>query len=169
MFGPWAAPIGDKSNPRGGDGAGVPQLIPPVLHPMVVHFPIVLIPLAALLASYAAWKRPAWARNALLVLMGLAAVSAFVADQLGDHDMEAAEGTMSPTTRELAETHEDLGSATWLSAAALFALAVVFRKRLDEGPWMVLAALALWALFVLITITAWYGGALVYEQGVNVP
>lgn len=147
----------------------MPQLVPPVLHPLVVHVPIVLIPLAALLATYAAWRRPAWARNVLLVLLGMAAVGAFVADQLGDHDMEAARDAMTPDQRALAETHESLGSATWLSTAGLFALAIVLRRKLDARGWMALCAVALWALFALVTVTAWYGGALVYEQGVNVP
>ena len=128
-----------------------------------------LIPLAAALATFAAWKRPAWTRNALLVLLGLAALSAFVADQLGDADQEAARGTLAPDARAMLHTHETLGSATWLSTAGVFAAALVLRRKLLVGAWPWLLAAALWALFALVTVTAWYGGALVYEQGVNVP
>lgn len=147
----------------------MPSLVPPVLHPLVVHFPVVLIPLAALAATWCAWKRPEWARFVVLTLLGMAALSAFVADQLGDHDMDAARGTMDAQTRELAETHEDLGSATWVSTAIVFVAALALRKRIFGNAWTWLLALVLWGLFVLVTITAWYGGALTYEQGVNVP
>ncbi|MEA3200137.1 MAG: hypothetical protein QOE90_1565 [Thermoplasmata archaeon] len=147
----------------------MPQLIPPHLHPLVVHFPIVLIPLAAALATYAAWKRPAWTRNALLVLMGLAAVSAFVADQLGDHELESLRGNLTAEQRAIAHTHEDLGSDTWVAAAALFAVGVLLRKRLFFSGWLWAYAALLWALFALVAVAAWYGGALVYEQGVGVP
>lgn len=134
-----------------------------------MHFPIVLIPLAALGATYAAWKRPAWARFVLLWLMGFAAVGAFVADQLGDHDLDLARGSMDAQTRDLAETHEDLGSATWISTAIAFAGVLLLRNRLFGTPWMWAVAAVWWALFALIAVTAWYGGALVFEQGVNAP
>lgn len=147
----------------------MPSLIPPHLHPLVVHFPIVLIPLAAALATFAAWKRPAWATNVLLILVALCAVSAFVADQLGDADLQAARGTITPDARALAHTHEQLAQITVIASGALFALGFLLRKRLFWTRWSWAYAAALWGLFALVTLTAWYGGALVYEQGVNTP
>lgn len=147
----------------------MPALIPPFLHPLAVHVPIILIPGAAALATYAAWRRPAWAPSLVLVVMGLAAAGAFVADQLGDRDLEAAHGTLSPEARDVAEVHEDLGSVTWVSTAVLFVLPLVFRRRAFGPGWAWVLALAWWGLFALVAVTAWYGGALTYEYGVNAP
>lgn len=147
----------------------VPSLIPPVLHPLAVHFPIVLIPLAAVLMTFVAWKRPQWGRSLVLVLLAAVAVSSIVAAQLGARDLAKAYDSMNQEARNVAQTHQLLGTATQLFSIALLAVAYFARKKLfdSNGAWGLVVAL--WVLFVIVTITALYGGSLVFEQGVNTP
>lgn len=147
----------------------MPSLIPSVLHPLAVHFPIALIPLAAALMTYVAWKRPAWGRPLVLVLLIAVAASSIVAAQLGSRDLANAYDSMSTEARAVARVHQLWGTITQLSSVVLLAVAYFFRGKLftTHASWVL--AGALWGLFVLVTITGLYGGSLVYEQGVNTP
>lgn len=136
---------------------------------MVVHFVIVLIPLAALVATYAAARPTPGARKVLLIVLACAAVAAFAANQLGDSDLHKAGRSLNATVRDVAHTHEDLGSNTWLATAGLALGAILLRKHIGVGPWPWVLAALLWALTALLVVTAWYGGALTYEYGVNTP
>lgn len=147
----------------------MPAIVPPVLHPIAVHVPIMMIPLSAALASYAAWKRPSWAARIVLATLLLAALGAFVAAQLGDQDLEKVEGTLPPATAQAVETHNTLGTMTEVASAALFAVGLLLRKWIFPTRWSWAFAASLWALTALMVVTAWYGGSLVFEQGVNTP
>jgi uncharacterized membrane protein len=147
----------------------LPTLIPPVLHPLVVHFVVVLVPAAAVLATVLAFRPSPWGRNLLLIVLAVAAVAAFTADQLGDNDLHKAGRSLNATVREAAHTHENLGSYTWLGTAGIAIGTILFRNRIAFGPWPWVLAGLLWAVVAVLALAAWYGGALTYEYGVNTP
>lgn len=140
-----------------------------MLHPLVVHFVVVLVPAAALIATYAAFRPSPGARNLLLIVLVLAAVAAFAADQLGDSDLHKAGRSLNGTVRQAAHTHQNLGNYTWFGTAGIAVGAALLRNRIALGPWPWVVAGLLWALTALLVLTAWYGGALTYEFGVNTP
>ena len=143
------------------------------IHPMIVHFPIVFfISLAALdlIATFRGYN--VTGRSALGNLSTgiafLAGVSAVVAYMFGDMALEIAESTGFHS--EIAEIHEGLGETT----AVVFAVWAVIRLflwyREVSLPAMARALLPLAELIgaVLVIVTAYYGGQLVFDLGVNV-
>jgi len=143
------------------------------IHPMLVHFPIVFFLTLAALDSVAVFRgasitgRSAVGNIAagLAVLSALGAISAFA---LGDAALEIAQagGFMS----EVGEIHETLGTVTVVLFSAWAALRVyLWMKDITISGakvWMMLLVEAGGAAIVLTT--AFYGGTLVYELGVNV-
>jgi uncharacterized membrane protein len=143
------------------------------LHPMVVHFPIVFILTMAVFDVIAAFRGSPLAGNGvaaristgLAVLAGLFAAAAYV---FGDMALSVAEQAGVPEAR--LEQHEGLGTTT----AAVLVVWMVVRlyfwwrgrtsapvvSRAFAGIEVVLAA--------LIVATAYFGGQLVYDFGVNV-
>ena len=143
------------------------------IHPMLVHFPIVL---ALLLAGVdlLAWLggRPIGGRGglaaascALAVLAGIAAIATYAA---GDAAMDIAIDKGFPEA--LIETHEGLGTtaAILLAAWALLRAWLWLRDRRLGGFMRFALVLAEAGLAGLVVVTAYFGGGLVYEHGVNV-
>ncbi len=142
-------------------------------HSIAVHFPIVFFLSLAALDTFALVRSISIdARGAIAnlsagiaVLAGLAAGAAYT---FGDAALDIAEAGGVPEIRT--ETHEYLGTATAI-ALGLWALArayiwwqqIPLSKTRVTG--VVLVELALSALII---ITAYYGGQLVYDFGVNV-
>ncbi|CDX53210.1 conserved membrane hypothetical protein [Mesorhizobium plurifarium] len=142
------------------------------IHPILVHFPIVLmytlvvIDLAALANS-----------NAVTTRSGVGTISSFAAAAAGifavstwffggialDH-AEAA-GFSS----QIAEIHEGLGGISALAFLGwgLFRLALWVRNRELKTLGPAIPAIEV-AGAALVTVTAYYGGQLVYDLGVNV-
>jgi uncharacterized membrane protein len=143
------------------------------IHPMLVHFPIVLLPLGSLLYFVVAFRGDDLAaRHGLSVLafLCLAAglLTALLAAGFGDVALEAA---MDKGFDEAPlEKHEDLAGST----IAVFGLLVLVQAfALWRGyplkarkAW--LQAVIAVAGVALLLITAYHGGQLVYERGVNV-
>ena len=143
------------------------------LHPIVVHFPIVFFLSLAALDTFALFRNSsidgrggiANLSAGLAVLAGLAAVAAY---SFGDAALEVAQANGISEAR--LETHELLGTTTAI-ALAFWGLARAFfwwrRLPMDKGKvWgVVLVELAFSSLIIT---TAYYGGQLVYEFGVNV-
>jgi len=142
------------------------------IHPMLVHFPLALVPVAlgaqllALSKGQGLFDRSCLSSSAL-VLIVLAAAGAIVAAIFGDIALDQAVASGVPPAS--LETHEDLGQS---SAVLLSVLAVIemwlyrradARKVVNRGFWI--AGLA---VLTLLLTTAWFGGQLVYESGVNV-
>ncbi len=140
------------------------------VHPMLVHFPIVLVLLLALLDVGATLRgvpvtgrSPAGnASTGLAVLLGIFAVVAYM---FGDMALEfAEEGGFSS---EVAEVHEHLGMA----AAAAFAVWAIIRAvtwwRNARLPGALVSVVELVGA-ALVMVTAFYGGQLVFNLGVNV-
>lgn len=143
------------------------------IHPLVVHFPIVFFLSLAGLDLFARLKSiPIDGRGAisnlsagLAVLAGIAAVAAFF---FGDMalDIAKASGVPDATT----ETHELLGTATAILLALWGAIRALIWYRntpLDKTKISGIVVLEL-SLAVLIITTAYFGGQLVYDFGVNV-
>ncbi len=143
------------------------------LHPIAVHFPIVFFLSLAALDSFAIVRNiPIDARGAianlsagLAVLAGLGAGAAYI---LGDAALEVAESRGVPEIRT--DTHELLGTTTAI-ALGLWAVARAYiwwqQIPLSKQRTTAIVAVEL-ALSALIIVTAYYGGQLVFDFGVNV-
>lgn len=143
------------------------------IHPMIVHFPIAL---ALLALAFDLWwvifrrgtEAPLIRLRTGTVVLTLGALAAILAYMFGDmaYDIAREKGV----AEAVLETHEGMGTAT----AILFVVAALLRlflwwKRLDEKPaGIAVAILASVVVVVMVVITAYFGGALVYDHGVNV-
>jgi uncharacterized membrane protein len=142
------------------------------IHPMLVHFPLALFPVAigaqllAMLRGHDLFGRSCLSSTAM-TLLALAAAGAVVAAVFGDMALDKAldAGVQMATM----EDHEELGQ---LSAVLLSVLAVaglwLYRKA---GSSLVVSRLFVVACLVVLVVlltTAWFGGQLVYEHGINV-
>ncbi|TSE12844.1 hypothetical protein C1D09_007065 [Mesorhizobium intechi] len=142
------------------------------IHPIFVHFPIVIILTVTLVDIVGFWRRhdmtvrsgAGTISTGLAVAAGLFAVATWY---LGGLALDFAEsgGFSSP----VAETHEGLGGVT--------ALAFLIWGALRLGLWVRNRGIGSMAVAIpaieiagsaLVTITAYYGGILVYDLGVNV-
>ncbi|MCB1723387.1 MAG: DUF2231 domain-containing protein [Chromatiaceae bacterium] len=142
------------------------------IHPMLVHFPLALLPVAlttqlvVLLRGGRLFDRSCGA-NAAIVLIVVTAATAIVAAVFGDVALDTAVSVGVPTVK--LEAHEELGQ---LSAVVLIGLALIngwFYRRGPSGPGISWASLAAGvAVLAVLLTTAWFGGHLVYDLGVNV-
>lgn len=143
------------------------------IHPMLVHFPIVFFLTLAVVDTIATLRgAPVTGRTGLghastglAVLAALFAIASFL---FGDMALEFAES--KGFASEVAELHEHLGMA---SAAAFTVWAVVrlvawWRNASWRGGGAFGLVLVELAGAVLVMTTAYYGGQLVYDLGVNV-
>lgn len=143
------------------------------IHPMIVHFPIVLALLA--LAADLWWLVPGRRSPASpvrlrtgTVLMGLGAIAAVVAFLFGDMAYDIAVGRGVPVAT--LEDHEGWGTTTMMAFVAAAAVRLFLWWRGLDGTVAGIAlsvALAA-AIAVMVVVTAWFGGHLVYDLGVNV-
>jgi len=143
------------------------------VHPMLVHFPIVLFLLGTALELLVLIRRgDLAARQCLastaLAVMLLAALAAIATAFFGDVALDRAAELGFP--RAPLERHGDLGFSTmWflIAYAALYLLAWWRRFPLAAGrgwAWFVVSL----AGVALVLVTAYFGGDLVYQIGVNV-
>ncbi len=143
------------------------------IHPMIIHFPIVFILcLAAFDVIAAARGHSVTGRNTAgnisTALMVLAALSAVAAMMFGDLALSYAES--KGFSSNVAEIHESLGGAV----AATFGVWAVVRALLWWRDTRVSGAMAYAVALVavvgagLAATTAYFGGQLVYDLGVNV-
>lgn len=143
------------------------------IHPLIVHFPIVLIVLmaafdwiASLRGVSVTGRNPAG--NASVSLAVLAGLSALVAYHFGGVALDFAEA--GGFSSDVAEIHEGLGitTATALAVWACVRGLLWFRDFRFGNPIAFLIPVVETAGLALVTATAYYGGQLVYELGVNV-
>lgn len=144
------------------------------IHPMIVHFPIVLVVLA-LLADLANLLRPASSESPRNTLSGAgtllaagAGAMALVAFFLGDMAYDIALDKGIP--EDLLETHEGWGTMTAFIVAAIAVVRVVmwWLQKPRAGAYRATALVLSLASVVLVLGTAYFGGDLVYNHGVNV-
>jgi len=142
------------------------------IHPMLVHFPLALLPVALASQAIALWRddnlfgRSCVAQSAfwLYVLSALGAISAAI---FGDMAFDIARE--SGVSTNLMEGHEELGMlSAWLLSGITVVFAFFYRKQVGSRPLAITFFIAGISVLALVLITAWHGGQLVYEHGVNV-
>jgi len=143
------------------------------IHPMLVHFPIVFFLCLAVLDTIATLRGvPVTGRGGignvstgLALLAGLFAIATYI---FGDMALELAEA--GGFHSDVAEIHEGLGAATAAAFAiwALVRVAAWWRNSSLRGGGAVLLSLVELAGAAVVVATAYYGGQLVYDLGVNV-
>ena len=143
------------------------------IHPMLVHFPIVLLMVSLILSTYLFFNQQNIAErhsvqiaNAMALITGL--VMAFVAAEFGDIALDAAveKGfAVAPL-----EAHEELATATMilfsLLAAAL--IGALWKNIKLTGLKALVFVLVFYISTGVLLMTAYRGGNLVYQLGVNV-
>lgn len=143
------------------------------IHPLVIHFPIAFFISLFLLDLYA-WARkiPLDGRGGMANLSAglalLAGIGATIAAIFGSLALDVATSGGVPET--LTEAHASLGGIT-ASAFAVWGLLRIFVwwRKFSLGKRAVAGiVLVEMALSILIIVTAFYGGQLVYDFGVNV-
>lgn len=144
-----------------------------LIHPMIVHFPIVLW-LLAVVCQFAvvfrgdqfAWRQ-SWPRASLWLLV-LGCIAGVVAAGFGDLAKDVALEKGFPEMP--LEAHEEMATST-LTLFCLLTLAqgLVFWRKIELKP-LVSWLLPLFGLAgcVMVLVTAYFGGNLVYDLGVNV-
>lgn len=149
------------------------MISPQHIHPMLVHFPIVFIfvlaafDLAATARGYSVTGRTS-VGNVSTGLAVMAAASAVAAYLFGDVALSIAED--KGFSSQVAEIHEGLGMtvAAVLSVWAVIRAALWWRNARIRGMASTVFPLAALASAGLVAMTAYYGGELVFELGVNV-
>ena len=143
------------------------------IHPMIVHFPIVLALVAVLLDLWWIVKSRGGATSAAganlgTVLLALAGVSAIFAYIFGDlaYDVAVQKGFSEAQL----ESHEGWGTITTVTLVLVALLrSFMWWRQLDAAPKGAVAALGLSLVAAsMVVVTAYSGGHLVYDLGVNV-
>lgn len=144
-----------------------------LIHPMIVHFPIVLWLLAVVCQFAVVLRgeqfaaRQSWQRASLWLLV-LGCVAGAVAAGFGDLAKDVAMDKGFP--ERPIESHEEMATST-LTLFIILTLVQgsLFWRKIKLKP------LLSWALplaglvgCALLLVTAFYGGSLVYDLGVNV-
>jgi uncharacterized membrane protein len=131
------------------------------LHPMIVHFPIVIIMigfLADLLSLFLSKGKRLSKTGFYLEILGmLAAIAAFVTGYLGI----LQKGDEAELLRE---SHEFFATMTLISIilATFFRFQLVYHKK-EESPLKYVALGLFFIAFILVIITGYLGGTLVYS------
>lgn len=143
------------------------------IHPILVHFPIVLVILLAVFdlvatargATVSARTPAGNVSTGLAVLAGLSAVVTYV---FGGMALDIAES--GGFSSDIAEMHEGLGEtvAIVLAIWAIVRAVLWWRGTRVARPAAYAFPLVAIAAAVLVVVTAYYGGQLVYLLGVNV-
>jgi uncharacterized membrane protein len=136
------------------------------IHPFIVHFPIALLA-ACLVFELVAWfaRKPDLSQIGWwLQVLGTVGV---IAATLSGVVAEASAGTALLRAAGTFEVHEQLAFAASVVFAVLLFFRISSRRALPSGwPRLYLAALA--AGVVLVLVTGWLGGELVFTYGVGV-
>ena len=142
--------------------------MPLPLHPAIVHFPIALITTALILHGIQLWK-PNWLGRVVgLWLMGLATIFSIAAVLSGQKEAAKAGEIGYPTeTLIFIERHETIGNiVVWGSILFFVGWIYLFLKYKNDIRLDRLALAFLLLLFMIVTISAYTGGQLVYIHGV---
>ena len=143
--------------------------IPPYhVHPMLVHFPIALL----LVAAFFEWVIPLLFRNqkerwrwvgTCLLWAGTLSSALTIASGL----WAEATAPAIPSAWDTVGWHKNLGIAVGVLAAVLSVWRIFRRPPAMPRPWMLYGFLWL-ALVVVLGLTGFYGGRLVFDFGVGV-
>ena len=133
-------------------------------HPFIVHFPIVCLILAALFEWLSRSQRFDQLRHTGFALLVIGALTTIPAAYTGEAASETAASL--PGISEALERHEDLSTFT-LWSAILLAVARIHLtlKRRYEGLARTIHTVLLTGCAVLVVLSSYTGGRLVYEFG----
>ena len=144
-----------------------------LIHPMLVHFPIVLLITAVAMDIILLLIKKDLANRQCLPMVALSALllgtlSAGIAAVFGDIALDKAISLGFPSGP--LETHETLALITIavFSLHCLLRLLVLWRRYSLQGFIGWVSAIPGMVGVVLLILTAYYGGELVYHFGVNV-
>jgi len=173
---PWqgrAVAAGAVRPPRSFTAGGAIVIPVQHIHRMLVHFPIVFFltltafDLIAVIGGrdIAGRSRAGTISTSLAVLAGLSALATFV---FGGIALDVAE--QGGVHNDIAEIHESLGGITAIAFAvwALLRSFAWWRNVQAAGPVAVAISAIEIAGAALLVVTAYYGGQLVFNLGVNV-
>lgn len=144
-----------------------------LIHPMIVHFPIVLLLSVPVIDAYALLRGGDLAArrcvpNVALTALLLGVAAAVVAIVFGEIAADHAAAVGFPTAP--IDQHEGFATTTTAIFAVIAGLRLIARWRnfsLAAGRgWIFVAITAIAA--ALIIVTAYFGGHLVYDLGVNI-
>lgn len=142
-------------------------LIEPNVHPIFVHFAVGLLFTAAILLAVTAfapaqagWRDSLGRAGDWMLLLGLAALAGAAAAGFQAFYSVAHDGP----SHEAMITHRNWALAT----AAVFLIAGIWRWTGRSGAPSIPSALALLVAAGLLTVTAWWGGRLVFHHGLGV-
>jgi len=143
------------------------------IHPMLVHFPIVFLLLAATALTLLQFRGDNLAGRDCLARVGSVALLAGTAFALlaaffGDIALDAA--VVKGFPEAALELHEEFAvvTITVFAVLSLVMLYVIWKKVVMTGTKGMLFLAAIVAGLGLLIVTAYLGGHLVYDLGVNV-
>ncbi|NOZ04689.1 MAG: DUF2231 domain-containing protein [FCB group bacterium] len=115
------------------------------------------------------WKPRLWNRFGNIWLLGLAAISGFLAGQTGGKTAATVQSDLTPTVLDLLERHEAYATITIWGAIILFiAWLYLALKGTKENLTNILVLIGLSMLALLVAYTGHLGGKLVYLHQVGV-
>ena len=135
------------------------------LHPAVVHFPIALLMTAVFFELAGLWGRRDLFRQFGFWLLALGLVAGVVSAGVGFWVHEAVEKSGVP--EEAVDRHESLAVATLITFAVLMGYRRWARDRWTVRHQSLYSVLAL-AGAILLALTGYFGGDLVYQYGAGV-
>ena len=140
------------------------------LHPPVVHFVVAFVVASVLFELVGLLLKSQGLRRTGFHLLLLAAIAIGLAIWAGLEDAE--EINLTDNTGRMIVLHRNLAFFT-AGAYGLFLLLQIVERwkyRMQEVPTglRIVSMLAALAGLVLVCVTGWYGGELVFRQGVNV-
>jgi uncharacterized membrane protein len=144
------------------------------LHPVVVHFPIALLLVAALLeAGCLVFRRALWLDRATTLLTALGGATLGAAYLTGERAAEAASPVVGIAQGVLADHHDLALLALWSAGAAVVLRLLVAWLGRDDleiqlGIFRLAALVLILATGVMVVLTAYHGGQLVFDHGVGV-
>ena len=141
------------------------------LHPAIVHFPIALITAALIFHTLHLYK-PEWINRTIgLWLLGLSTIFSIVAVLSGQKEIQKAGELGYPTeTLLLIERHQTIGNiVVWGSILLFIGWLFLYLKNQVNNKVNHLAFAFLLLLFVIVIISGYTGGYLVYIHGVGTP
>jgi uncharacterized membrane protein len=138
------------------------------IHPMVVHFPIALLTVSLLFNLISMrWKSASFRDAGLYTLIAglLGAVAAVVTGSIAEETVED-----SDIPEALLNIHETLGYATLALFIGLLGLQLLMRRGVIREIPALYVTYGFIGVMVLL-VTGYYGGVLVYDfgAGVNLP
>ena len=141
------------------------------LHPAIVHFPIAFITAALIFQTLHIW-RPDWINRSMgLWLLGLSTIFSLASVLSGQKEMQKAGDIGYPTEALiLIEKHQTIGNiVVWSSIIFFIGWIYLFLKHKGDNNINQLALAFLLLLFILVMLSGYTGGQLVFIHGVGTP